>query len=293
MISQLRKNIKNAMHTLPLYIRVLIALGLLVPAFAYAQSGSAGAGINATVEARPATVQAQTSVTAQATTSSPQNSAVTARAKTKASQEIDRRIKTLQELSARVDAMKKVTTDFKQNLKNNTNVQVQSLQQLKAKIQAEANAEVLKTDVQSITRDYRIYALTVPMTRIAAAADREATIINMLLGVGLKLQARLEAAQTAGADITALATALNDMGAKLQSAQARAQAAVNAVGPLAPDGGDKAKMDANAKALKTAQGEIKAAHQDIVAARKSMQTVLSGLNSLSVGASASTSVRSQ
>lgn len=264
------------MNILPLHIRIAIVLGLLMPTFAFAQSGGAGAEINtnATVQTGGG-AQAQAGTSLRATTTA-QGGAI-ARAKAKASQEIDRRIKTLQDLSARVDTMKKVTMEFKQNLKNNTNVQVQSLERLKVKIQGEANAEVLKTDVQSITRDYRIYALTVPMTRIAAAADREATIINMLLGVGLKLQARLEAAQAAGADITALATALNDMGAKLQSAQTRAQNAVNAVGPLTPDGGDKAKMDANAKALKTAQLEIKAAHQDIIAARKSMQIVIGGI----------------
>ena len=71
----------------------------------------------------------------------------------------------------------------------NTNIQTQitALNALKAKIDADTDAAILKTDIQSIAQAYRIFMLIIPQGNIAAAADRQATIINALVGIGKKL----------------------------------------------------------------------------------------------------------
>ncbi len=145
----------------------------------------------------------------------------------------------------------------------------------------------------SITSAYRIFALIVPQARIAAAADREATIINMLAGIGAKLQARVQAAGAAGGNVTDVTAELTKMGTSLGSAQTHAQAAVAASAVLVPDGGDKDKMKANADALASARKEVGAAHTDLIAARKSVDTILKALKGLSPAASASASGQAQ
>lgn len=231
----------------------ILAALLLVPALALAQSASTSTPISATIMAR---------------------------AKEKAGREIDRRVKALTELSARVSGMTKVTAELKQSISANVQNQVTSLSTLKTKIEANTDGATLRIDIQSITQSYRIYALVMPQTRIAAAADREATLINMLVGLGTKLQARLEALQAAGTDVTALGQMLTEMGVALGTAQTHAQNAISAVIVLTPDEGDKTKMKANTDALQGARKEVQAAHQDIVTARKHAETIIKGLRAL-------------
>ncbi len=268
-------------HTLR-RIGALLLASLMLPAFALAQS-SLDAAVNATAQVQ--TPAGGASVGASAT--------VMARAKTKANQEIDRRIKALTELSARINAMNKVTAELKQNINTNIQNQANLLNTLKVKIEADTDAATLKTDVQSITQSYRVFALLMPQARIAAAADREATVIGMLADLGSKLQVRLQAAQQGGADVTVLVQALTAMGTSLGSAQTHAQAAISGSATLTPDQGDKDKMKANTTALQGAKAEIVAAQKDIVAARKEAETIIKGLRTLKVGASASTTVQTQ
>ncbi len=221
------------------------------------------------------------------------SAAVITRAKTKADTEIDRRTKALADLNTRVQAMTKVSAELKQALQTNIQTQVSGLTTLKTKIDADTDGATLRTDVQSITQAYRVFALLMPQARIAAAADREATIVNMLAGIGAKLRARIDAAQTAGKDVTAISAALTDMGTKLTSAQAHAQAAVSGSATLTPDQGDKDKMKSNTDALVAARKEIASGHQDLVAARKDVDVILKGLRTVEASGSASTTVNVQ
>ncbi len=285
--------LKNSNMTLSRYTRAAAlaggALTLLVPVVAIAQGSSVDAALNGS-----ATVQTQgASVRAGVQASTTLSAAVMTRAKAKADSEIDRRIKALTELNTRVQAMTKITVEFKQNLSTNIQAQISGLAQLKAKIDADTDGATLRTDIQTIGQAYRIFMLIMPQARIAAAADREATIINQLAGIGTKLQARIEAAGTAGADVTAMASALADMGTKLASAQAHAQAAIAGSATLNPDQGDAAKMKANTDALQAARKEIEAAHQDLIAARKDVDVILKGLRTASAGAAASSTIKTQ
>ena len=130
--------------------------------------------------------------------------------------------------------------------------------------------------------------LVIPQGNIAAAADHEATIINALTELGLKVQARLQDAQKAGADVTALGNTLADFGKKLTDAQTHAQAAISGSAVLTPDQGDKTKMDANNAALKQARTDITTAQQDLIAAQKDLGTIISGLKKLKFPKTATT-----
>ncbi|HVZ75762.1 MAG TPA: hypothetical protein VG934_00615 [Candidatus Paceibacterota bacterium] len=265
---------------------IVLGAAFLVPVFAMAdsdidtalqQTAAVSASANASVDTTGVKATASTTISAT----------VVARAKTKADTEIDRRTKALTDLNARVEQMTKVSAQLKTNIVTNIQNQLTGLVQLKSKIDAETDGATLKADVQSITQSYRIFALVMPQARIAAAADREATIINMLAGIGSKLQARVQADQGAGVDVTAMISTLNDMSTHLTSAQGHAQAAINGTATLTPDNGDKTAMASNTAALKTGRDEITNGQKDLVAARKDVDTIMKALASAKVSATAS------
>lgn len=197
--------------------------------------------------------------------------------KSKADKEIERRIKALNELNTRIQAMKKVTATQKSNLASSIQSQISTLNTLKAKIDADTDLATLKTDVQSITKSYRIFALVIPQGAEIAAADRALTLADQMTTLGTKLQTRISGAKTAGKDVTSLQKSLDDYNAKITDAKTQAQKAIDEISALTPDNGDKAKMEANTKAMKDAKAKIQAAQQDFVAARKDAKDITQGL----------------
>lgn len=257
----------------------------LIPVLTLAQ-------VNATTQVQTSATVPGAKVTARATVTASSTAETTraARAKEKAAQEIDRRIASLNAMLARITAMKKVNDALKTNLTTNVNLEIEGFNNLKAKIEADTDLATLKTDVQSVTQSYRIYALVMPQVHISVAADRIATIINMMNSVGGKLQARITSAKAAGNNTTAAETALTDLGTKLQSAQTHAQASITLVAPLVPDQGDKTVQASNEAKIKEAQAELKAAQADLVAARKDITTIIKEIKGYKAEGSASTTV---
>ena len=247
-------------------ISKVIAAGVLgaalLPALVFAETSAAGAA-----------KAVRTTTVASSTLSSSKIE----KAKAKADQEIDRRVASLNELATRIGAMQEVREDFKQSLSGAVGGQIAAFVSLKAKIDAETDLATLKTDVQSITQSYRVYALLLPQTSIAAAADRVVALTTMMTTLGSKLQTRIAAAQSAGSDVSALSKSLTDLSQKLTDANAQAQSAVAISSSLVPDGGDKTKMAANTKALKTARSDIATAEADLKAGRKDIHAILKGL----------------
>lgn len=252
---------------------------MLAPLFALAQA----AGVNTSVNANATTPVANVQMSASAMTA----------AKARADRELDRRVGALTDAQVRVQAMQKVTPTFKDNISTALEAQISAFNALNAKIQAETDAATLKADVQSITESYRVYALVLPQVRIAAAADRLVTVTTMMQTLGTKLAARVQAAGNAGADITALTATVNDLGSKITSANTSAQAAVSVSAALVPDQGDKQKMAENAAVLKDARAKLTAAHADLKAARKDIDTLVKGLKKVeaTLTASSTTSVQ--
>jgi len=252
------------------FFYTLLLIVLVLPTVSSAQTS---AGVNATGNTAGVSASVDTKLVVS---------------KEKANKEIDRRIAALGDINTRVQAMQKVTDAFKQNLNAAIQTQTSALATLKAKINADTDAEVIKSDIKSITQAYSVFGLFVQQARIAAMADREVVVANMMATLGAKLQARVAAAQAAGADVVALGTALTDLGAKISNANTQAQAAVSASAVLAADGGDKTKMAANAAALKSARANLDAAHKDLQAAQKNIQTIILGLKKINVSTAATT-----
>ncbi|MDB5244378.1 MAG: hypothetical protein JWN18_248 [Parcubacteria group bacterium] len=180
------------------------------------------------------------------------------RAKSRADEEISRRIKNLSDLSVRISEMKRLTAEQKASLSASISAQISALTTLKSQIDAETVLEILKTEIQSISREYRIYMLVMPQIHIAAAADRILTVTSVggnLDTLATKIEARLNATTTASTnDLKALDTELR---AKMTEAKSLAQAAVTETILLKPDNGDASVQASNKVALDDAREKIK------------------------------------
>ncbi|HEY6021638.1 MAG TPA: hypothetical protein VIY48_17750 [Candidatus Paceibacterota bacterium] len=259
----------------------------LLPALAFAQTANVTGDVTAAATAQtPAgTVKAGASASLSAT--------VVATAKSRADKEIDRRVAALSDIVTRINAMTRVTADFKTQVTTNLQGQITALNNLKAKIDADTDDTTLKADVKSITDSYRVFALVMPQARIAAAADRAVNLATMETALGAKLKTRIDAAAAAGADVTALNSALTDLATQANGATAAAQSAVSASISLQPDQGDKTVMANNTKALQGAHGDIQTAQKAIVQGRKDIETIIQGLKKINVSATASSTTQVQ
>lgn len=220
---------------------------------------------------------------------------IIANAQDRADREIARRIDALNALIVRVNAMQKISADQKAALAASIQNQISTLNDLKAQIAADVQAQStssLKTDLQSILKAYRIFMLVIPQGAIEAAADRIVNVAGSMTTLSAQLQTRITAANASGTDISASQSLLADMNAKITDANTKTTAAVTEVGSLTPDNGDQAKMQANLTALKDARSKIQAAQQDLVAARQDAIKIIKNLKiaaNATAGVSASSS----
>lgn len=223
---------------------------------------------------------ADSGTTSAPTALSQKDTAAMARMKARGDQELDRRIVSLNKLVGRVAEMKNLSPTDKAAVSTTLNAQITALTALKAKIDADTDLATLKTDVQSVTASYRIYALVIPQGTIIAAADRIVTVVSEMQSISAKLKTRITAAAAAGDDVGSLQTLLTDYDAKIADALAQAQAAVNGIVTLVPDGGDKTKQAANTAALQAARAKIVTAQHDVNAARKDGEKIRVGLRDM-------------
>ena len=197
--------------------------------------------------------------------------------KEKADAEIDRRITALNEMTAKVQAMAKVSGDTKGSVAALVSSEIANLTALKSKIEAETDLTALKTDVKSITGSYRIFALVIPQGRVEVAADKIVDVASSLMALSGKLQARIETAKSAGRDVADVSAKLADLNTKVADANTQASAAASAVATLAPDNGNATKAEANAETLKESRAKIKIALKDIDDARSDAKSIVKTL----------------
>ena len=237
-------------------------------------------------------VGASASAGAGSTTVSAKADAKIGTAKGRADQEVTRRTNSLTDLNTKVQAMTKVSATEKTNVSNLVQAEISSLTALKAKIDADTDLATLKTDIKTITEDYRIYMLVLPQGRMEVAADKIETVTSTYTALAAKLQARVSQAPS-GTDTTQVNASLSDMNAKISDANAKAQAAVTLVANLQPDQGNATVAASNKTALQNARADIKAALADLKTARQDAGSIVKAIESWKVSASASSTVKAQ
>lgn len=192
---------------------------------------------------------------------------------------ITQRINSLDTLITRVNAMQKLSATEKTTLATSLQNEITQMTTLKATIDVDTDATTLKTDMQSITKSYRIYALVLPQARIAAASDRILTIVDLMSGVQTKLQTRISQLPSTDST-TSIQSAMSDITAKLADATTQANAAVTGTASLMPDQGNTTTAASNKAALESARNNIQTATSDLKAARADFTTIVQGIKGL-------------
>jgi predicted nucleic acid-binding Zn-ribbon protein len=199
--------------------------------------------------------------------------------KQRATTEITRRVKFLTELSSKIDGLKKLSDAQKTDLKSQIQVQIDGLNALQAKINADTTLETLKTDVKSIVNGYYIFAFFRVKVSLLVATNRMGYTTDLLNTVYAKLQTRINEKQAKGEDVTSLNTLLTDMQAKITSAKTNYEAGQTELTSLTAQGYPENKtilLDARAK-IKQGEKDLRAAYQDAVKIRQGLGDISGNL----------------
>jgi hypothetical protein len=215
-----------------------------------------------------APVSAQTTATRGAV----RQEATIERLRTRADAEITRRVNALTALFVKIGAMKRLTSDQKTTFTTGIQSQITSLNTLKTKIESDNDITLLRADVQSIVKGYRIFALYLPQVTIMAHADRILVLVDQMNAVSVKLKTRSDAV-SAGTDTSAVKAVMANFSSKLTDATTQANNAISAVVSLTPDG-----FPGNKTALQSARGMLQTARQDLTAAEKDMTQIRQALH---------------
>mgnify|MGYP001791533152 CR=1 FL=1 len=190
----------------------------------------------------------------------------------RANKEINRRVELLNKLITKINSVKRLTPAQKLSFVAEIQTEISSLQSLSGKIKSDTDPLVLKADVQSVIKSYKVYLLFVPKIEIIAAADRLANVADEMSSYSAKLKTRIDVAKTAGTDVSSLETLLADMNAKIADAKTQASNAIGVVLPLTPD-----EYPGNVAIFQSARKTIQAGRLDLVTALQDGQKIRKGL----------------
>ena len=265
-------NIPTSMNIRITTLSTGIALALAVSSYAYADT-KVSLGGPTVAPAASATVIATTSASSKADIRM-------ANIQARAGQEIARRITSLKDLSYKIQSSAHIDPNKQASMISGLSDQINALNALQSKINADTTLPDLQTDVQSITSSYRIFMLVIPQYRIAVADDRMRDVTALFAAFATKLSNRIAVDATNGLNTTVLSKNLADMNAKILDAGAQSAFAVASTTSLVPDQGDKAIQASNTAALKDAAAKIKLSMSDIVTVRASASVIVKGLSVL-------------
>ena len=244
----------------------------------HATSSAVRGGVKSRLQTRATSSQSTSNGTS--TVVSAKTSKAIATAITKADTEITNRIDSLNKTLEKVQGMKNVSASDKSSITSDLQSEITKLQALKSKIDSDTDLPTIKKDLATITAGSRIYALVIPRANILASVDKVNTIATMFGTISTKLQSRISEVKASSTDASSTAPAqdaLDSIIKKVADAKNEALTAQVTVSSLAPDNGDKTKLDSNNTDIKSAKANIKTANQDLSDARRLASSITNWL----------------
>jgi hypothetical protein len=235
-----------------------------------------GAAVSAvSLSVIPASALAQTKATTSSSGTTAADQAKLTLIINRGNSEIGRRLSTLNALSAKVSSATKLSSADQASLSSEISTEIDGLNGLKTKLDADTTASDAKTDAQAIINDYRVYALIVPKVNLVKTADDQQVAESKLSALAVKLQARISTAQTAGKNVTSLQGELASLNSKVAAAQAISSNIESAVVNLQPS-----DYNSNHSVLSGDRDQLKTAQADIQAAVSTATTIVTNLKNL-------------
>lgn len=137
--------------------------------------------------------------------------------KKRADQMIDNRINELNKLLTRIQADKRLSAGEKISISQDVQNDINGLTALKAKIDADNDLVIARTDAKQIVANFKIFVVEVPKIRLLIATDNLSALAANLQGLTPKLQDLLNKLKSQGKDVSAAQPFLDDINSKLQS----------------------------------------------------------------------------
>ncbi|MGA2911460.1 MAG: hypothetical protein ABSE17_02355 [Candidatus Levyibacteriota bacterium] len=197
--------------------------------------------------------------------------------RSRAEKEITRRVDFLTQLIAQINGVKKLSLAEKASLQSQIQAQIDGLNALQTKINADTDNATLKTDVKSIINNYYIFLFFRVQVNLLVATDRTSTTIDTFSQIYTKLQTRINQAQAAGDNVSQLNISLADMKAKINDASIQTAVAQAELTPLNAQG-----YPGNKPSLQDARTKIQAAVQDLKVAYSDAVSIRQGLKGLGI-----------
>ena len=223
----------------------------------------------------PASALAQTKATTAGSSTTAADQAKVKLIINRGNSEIVRRLSTLNALSAKVSSATKLSSADQATLSGEISTEIDGLNSLKTKLDADTTVGDAKTDAQAIIDGYRVYALIVPKVSLVKTADDQQVAEGKLSTLSVKLQTRISAAQTAGKNVTSLQTELTTLNSKVSAAQAISSNIESAVVNLQPS-----DYNSNHSVLSGDRDQLKTAQSDIQGALSTATTIITNLKNL-------------
>lgn len=194
---------------------------------------------------------------------------------TKGDQEIARRLTSLNKLTDKINSAGKLTATSKTSLVSEVNSTIDGLNTQKSTLDTATTLTDAKTAAQQILTDYRVYALVVPKVHLVKLSDDIQAVSAKLTTLSTRLQARIDAAKTAGKAVATLQTQLDDMKAKITDANTIASGIETGVIGLQPT-----DYNSNHQVLAGDMAKLKTARTDNIAAFTDAKNIVTALKSL-------------
>lgn len=189
--------------------------------------------------------------------------------------QVDNRISSLNTVSARINALVKLSSTQKAQFTGEIRTNENNLTALKAKCDADTDVPTLRADYLSIFTSYRIYAEFLPQVHLLAAADSMGVTADKLTDLATKLQDRIQKVGNPS-NLTSL---LSDMQTKVADAEQQYSTVQSQVTSLTPQSFDTDKSGTQS-ILKNARSEIQTGAADLRAAFSDARQIIQGLKGL-------------
>lgn len=135
----------------------------------------------------------------------------------KADTMITERVNSLSNLSTRVQNDKKLTPDVKAALNEDIQTNINDLNKLKAKIDADTDVQTALTDAKQIVTNFKVYMVLEPKLQLLITLNNLQTMVTNLQTVTPKLQTLINSLKSQGRDVSKLTPLIADIDDQLQT----------------------------------------------------------------------------
>ncbi len=137
--------------------------------------------------------------------------------KKRADKMIDNRIDALNKVLQRIQNDKRLSADEKSSLSAEIQTNISGLTSLKAKIDADTDITVARTDSKSIITNFRVFAIFEPKIRLLVTIDNMSASQTRLSSLTPKLQNLINNLKSQGKDVSKLQPLLDDINSNLST----------------------------------------------------------------------------